>query len=328
MILLQHLFDIDLIHHLKESMMSYLCTYQRKSKITLAQACLDNSTKMPNWNKTFVPIMSVNAEKRFEFITPFEKPFSHVEVFANPILLEILNNVLSPEYILESIGGFNAMPGATDQIWHIDNEHTLFNNFPKHPPYCSTFSAPLVPCNKTTGCTEFSFRSHHCLDASHTGERIDGKCPETVNVWPQAMPGDAIIYDPRIMHRGRANVGGIDRPMLHNSYCHSWYRDQDNERAEGIYNSNLNRLGKIPKHVQQNLNENANVVEKLYVGSLVHQMYTLYSMPSNDSKEGKEPEGGMPLPVIEAVQGTSSSVEIHRNRIEEHLEEQLKQQHY
>ena len=76
--------------------------------------------------------------KRFEFVTPFEKPFSNHNIYANPILMQLLNNVLAPEYVLESLGGFNAMPGATDQEWHIDNEHVLFHKFPKHPPYCSS----------------------------------------------------------------------------------------------------------------------------------------------------------------------------------------------
>ncbi len=319
MIHLHHLFDDDIIQEVKQSIMSYLCTYQNKSRITLAKSCSTTTTTtttansntknnilLPTWNKTFVPIMAINAEKRFEFVTPFEKPFSNHNIYANPILMQLLNNVLAPEYVLESLGGFNAMPGATDQEWHIDNEHVLFHKFPKHPPYCSTFSVPLVPCNEITGCTEFSFKSHHCLDASHTGTRIDGTCPETVNVWPKAMPGDAIIYDPRIMHRGRANVGKIDRPMLHNSYCHIWYKDEDNQRGDGIYMKNLRKLGRIPLHIVKDLNEyNMDVVEKLRIRSLVEKMYTIYRWDDNEQESPRRL-----LPVTEAIYGTSTSDEI------------------
>ena len=300
MIHLRGLYEDKFISNMKRGLLSYICAYQEKSKVTLVKNC----NGLPSWeNKTFVPIMSVNAEKRFEFVTPFEHPFNQIDAVANSIVLQIIGSVLAPEYVLESIGGFNAMPGASDQRWHIDNEHTLFSNFPNHPPYCSTLSVPLVPCDKTSGCTEFSFKSHHCLDADHNGDRVEGKCPETVNVWPTAFPGDAIIYDPRIMHRGRANVGEMDRPMLHNSYCHSWYSDQDNERGLDALKHNMNKLGKVPEHIMEHMAKNGRVFSRLGLQHLIKKMYTLYAANEEDLKSSN-------LPIVEAVDGTSTSIEI------------------
>ena len=94
------------------------------------------------------------------------------------------------------------------------------------------------------------------------------------------MPGDAIIYDPRIMHRGRANVGKIDRPMLHNSYCHIWYKDEDNQRGDGIYMKNLRKLGRIPLHIVKDFNEyNMDVVEKLLE---YHPAHLLFAITQNE----------------------------------------------
>ena len=300
MIHLRGLYEEEFILNMKRGLLSYVCAYQEKSKVTLVRSC----EGIPKWkNKTFVPIMSVNAEKRFEFVTPFEHPFNQIDAVANSIVLQIIGTVLAPEYVLESIGGFNAMPGASDQRWHIDNEHTLFSNFPNHPPYCSTLSVPLVACDKTSGCTEFSFKSHHCLDADHDGNRVEGKCPDAVNVWPTALPGDAIIYDPRIMHRGRANVGETDRPMLHNSYCHNWYSDQDNERGADALLHNLNKLGKIPEHIVEHMERNDRVFSRLGLQYMIKKMYTLYATNEEDLKSSN-------LPIVEAIDGTSTSVEI------------------
>ena len=127
--------------------------------------------------------------------------------------------------------------------------------------------------------------------------------PETVNVWPTAFPGDAIIYDPRIMHRGRANVGEMDRPMLHNSYCHSWYSDQDNERGADALKHNMNKLGKVPEHIMEHMAKNGRVFSRLGLQHLIKKMYTLYAANEEDLKSSN-------LPIVEAVDGTSTSIEI------------------
>ena len=44
MIHLHHLFDDDIIQEVKQSIMSYLCTYQNKSRITLAKSCSTTTT--------------------------------------------------------------------------------------------------------------------------------------------------------------------------------------------------------------------------------------------------------------------------------------------
>ncbi len=223
LIVIDGLLDTTFVEELKESILSYVCMYGRATNTTLATtgACRSRESSL-----TPVPIMSVNAEGRFEFVTPFEEPFSNPKAWANSIILSILNSVLSPKFVIESIGGFNAIPNATDQKWHIDNEYALFNNQPNIPPYCMTLAIPLVDCNSTSGCTEFVFRSHRCKQTDENGDRkhvdaVDLPCQTMLeNVWPAMPSGSAMLYDQRVMHRGRANIGKIDRPMLHTSYCH------------------------------------------------------------------------------------------------------------
>ena len=70
MIHLRGLYEDEFISNMKRGLLSYVCAYQEKSKVTLVKIVRTSTWK----NKTFVPIMSVNAEKRFEFVTPFEHP--------------------------------------------------------------------------------------------------------------------------------------------------------------------------------------------------------------------------------------------------------------
>jgi len=309
MVVLHDLLDSALVSSLKMHMMSYLCAYQDSAQITLALNCSHFTNErgeahaLPRWDGSMIPVMSVNHEKRFEFVVPFEKAFSDPAVWGNPMVLSVLERVSGvPRFILESTGGFNALPGATDQIWHIDSPHSLFRNIPSHPPYCATLSIPLVACDELSGCTQFSFRSHHCNDVDFNGQRLPG-CSNNVDVWPKVSAGSAIIYDPRITHRGRANVGDLDRPMIHTSYCHSWYRDSNNGRGDEWLIKNIQKLGKPSDAASRAFYRNTALAESVDLEDLLHKMYALYAFDENE-----------PLPVTEAFQGTSTGEELRKHR--------------
>ena len=310
MVVLHDLLDSALVSSLKMYMMSYLCAYQDSAQVTLALNCSHFTNErgeahaLPQWDGSMIPVMSVNHEKRFEFVVPFEKAFSDPAVWGNSMVMSVLERVSGvPRFILESTGGFNALPGATDQIWHIDSPHSLFKNIPSHPPYCSTLSIPLVPCDELSGCTQFSFRSHHCNDVDFDGNRLP-RCPNNVDVWPKVSAGSAIIYDPRITHRGRANVGGLDRPMIHTSYCHSWYRDSNNGRGDEWLIKNIQKLGKPSVAASRAFYRNTALAESVDLEDLLHKMYALYAFDENE-----------PLPVTEAFQGTSTGEELRKQHI-------------
>ena len=43
-----------------------------------------------------------------------------------------------------------------------------------------------------------------------------------------ASPGDAIVFDYRVMHRGRANKGEAWRPILYETFSRRWFVDDYN----------------------------------------------------------------------------------------------------
>ena len=299
MVVVHNVLPTSQVESLKSDIMSYVCTYQEKSKVSLAQDCKTR----PKWHGSIIPVMSVNHEKRFEFVTPFEGAFGEKYSWANPSAMDLLSEVLLPSYVIESIGGFNAMPGASNQNWHVDNEHQLFSEVPQHPPYCLTVSIPLVDCNTVSGCTEFSFRSHHCMDVDSDGVRLPG-CDNNKDIWPDVKAGSAIIYDPRIIHRGRENKGKTDRPMIHNSYCHPWYKDEGNGRGESVVVKNMLKLGRPTAESEALYNKNEEEADRLAVDDLLLKMYSMYALEKN----------GDP-PITESYEGTSTGIELVKKRM-------------
>ena len=103
---------------------------------------------------------------------------------------------------------------------------------------------PLVPLTNDLGPTEFKPKTHQWTRSTFKmmiGAKARG---ETVpNELPTLAVGDALLFDYRVLHRGRGNVsdavgefvgvGGINRPVMVLTYANTWFKD--------IYNFPLER---------------------------------------------------------------------------------------
>ena len=87
------------------------------------------------------------------------------------------------------------------------------------PPYSVTLVIPLVGLNETTGSTRF-----------YPGTHADPNAEDLTMIAPDAEPGDAILFDSRILHGGQANRSDAPRPILYCTYHRAWYRDVSNFR--------------------------------------------------------------------------------------------------
>jgi ectoine hydroxylase-related dioxygenase (phytanoyl-CoA dioxygenase family) len=56
---------------------------------------------------------------------------------------------------------------------------------------------------------------------------LASKCRGTlrVPVWPPLQQGDAVCFDYRILHRGRANTTDQNRLVLVLTFCEPWFTD-------------------------------------------------------------------------------------------------------
>ena len=150
-----------------------------------------------------------------------EGEFASPDVFANPVALSIVTQLMGDDVILGSYVAVTSQPGAAAQGDHAD-QAGLFEDPALDatvPPYSVTLVIPLVGLNEITGSTRFYPGTH--------------RNPETDDlhaVAPDTEPGDAILFDSRILHGGQANRSDAPRPIVYCTYHRAWYRDVSNFR--------------------------------------------------------------------------------------------------
>mmetsp|Transcript_24192 Transcript_24192/g.34665 ORF Transcript_24192/g.34665 Transcript_24192/m.34665 type:complete len:332 (-) Transcript_24192:166-1161(-) len=107
-----------------------------------------------------------------------------------------------------------AEPGACEQSWHADGGHlTLGRHLPCH---CLNVFLPLVDITEELGPTELRPGSHYLtrnlapmMLAAKARKELRSPC------LPLLSAGDALIFDYRILHRGKENMSTTtNRPIL------------------------------------------------------------------------------------------------------------------
>lgn len=117
-----------------------------------------------------------------------------------------------------------ATPDATDQGWHADGGHlSVSTHLPCH---CYNVFIPLVDVPLDMGPTEFR-PGGHVLTRNLAPMMLAAKCRKTLRkpVWPSLKFGDAVLFDYRVLHRGRANRSDRNRNMLVFTFCEPWFED-------------------------------------------------------------------------------------------------------
>jgi Phytanoyl-CoA dioxygenase (PhyH) len=139
-----------------------------------------------------------------------------------------------------------ASPGSSDQAWHADGGHvSLQQHLPCH---CFNIFIPLQDTPHSMGPTELRPASHLLTRGDLAKNMLVAKCRKTLQppVWPALNLGDVLIFDYRILHRGRANnnnnnstqlgVENNNRNYLVLTYAQPWFQDVLNfPRHPSIY---------------------------------------------------------------------------------------------
>jgi ectoine hydroxylase-related dioxygenase (phytanoyl-CoA dioxygenase family) len=85
------------------------------------------------------------------------------------------------------------------------------------PPYYFTVLMPLVQITKENGSTQVVKGSHRKLILKESDAEIYA---------PLLSPGDMLIFDGRVLHRGSANVSNEERLVAYLTYVADWYHDR------------------------------------------------------------------------------------------------------
>lgn len=151
---------------------------------------------------------------RDHFVIEIHREFNSPDFYAAPPVYSIAKSLLGPRFILATVASAYSIKGSNFQ--HVHRDMALLFDQPLLdqilPPASITVGFPLVATNDLTGGTEFQLRSHREAN-------VDESVPF---IHTGTEPGDCLIWDSRLVHRGRPNGGG-PRPLILFYYHRPWF---------------------------------------------------------------------------------------------------------
>lgn len=152
---------------------------------------------------------------RYIVTVPLKGPFNRKELYANPVLLALLREILGPDCILASVGAVVSLPGASDQHIHSDYGALFPENPDLHrqlPCYAITVAVPLIDIDVINGPTKIWPGSHR-TNLQETRHLLGGQM------------GSCYFWDYRTLHAGGSNHSEAMRPLLYMAYTRRWFKD-------------------------------------------------------------------------------------------------------
>ena len=162
--------------------------------------------------------LAPRERERFYLTLPWQSPFADAEVFANPVILGVLDRVFAQEYVMVQLGADTPLQGSEYQPVHRDYR-PLFRDDITTPLYALAVNFPLVEVTKERGPFEMARGTHRMPKAEALARLERGE----VAMEPFLMaPGDVMIRTPLALHRGTPNVTDTPRPMVVMGYVMHW----------------------------------------------------------------------------------------------------------
>jgi len=171
-----------------------------------------------NWRAAGLGKPNNVGDKRFTVPIRIKPPFNDPALFANPVLLNLLTEVMGDRPILSAFGAVVTLRGARMQ--HIHREHPLLFTHDELnqqlPTYAVNMLLPLIDLDEEAGGTQI-WEGTHKLRAS---EKWQG---EPSVIYTEA--GSTLTFDYRLYHGGMPCRAEHNRPMLFLSYSLPWFKD-------------------------------------------------------------------------------------------------------
>lgn len=156
----------------------------------------------------------------------FERTAQH------PAVLELLDALLHPGYLLTASQAICIGPGETPQPVHFDD---TFYTLPRPRPAVSVSTIwALDDFTAANGGTEVIPGSHAWSDEQVAkAYKIDPDVPQDESLLSQLVPiemeaGSLVVFAGTLLHRGGANRSGAARRAFSHQYCEPWARQQEN----------------------------------------------------------------------------------------------------
>ena len=200
-------------------------------------------------------------------------------------------DVLGEDHARAFCGVVYSEPGSDDQQWHADSLHVEETH--KEANLLNGLLA-LHDISMDMGPTEFAPMTHlltnHITNPKVNGVNIVYQTPENLNrpelvgaeketnVCIPLPAGSVVLFDDRILHRGRGNISDTPRYVGYFSYRRPWFEPSTHfEATRSLYNksqdlnSNVNLdLGKVVRNEFPALDDHEGVFADGAGGSQVH----------------------------------------------------------
>jgi ectoine hydroxylase-related dioxygenase (phytanoyl-CoA dioxygenase family) len=162
--------------------------------------------------------LAPREQSRYYLTLPWVQPFANPAVFANPVILSVLNRVFYQEYRLVQLGADIPVQGSQYQEIHRDFR-PLFSDQIVTPLYALAVNFPLVEVTAENGPFQMA-RGTHLLPREEGLVKVRaGEIPmESFYL----QPGDVMIRSPLALHRGSPNRTDQPRPMIVMGYVMHW----------------------------------------------------------------------------------------------------------
>lgn len=162
--------------------------------------------------------LAPQEQARYYLTLPWMSPFANSDVFANPVILGILDRVFYQEYRLVQLGVDVPVQGSDYQEIHRDFR-PLFSDQIVTPLYALAVNFPLVEVTAENGPFQMA-RGTHVLPREEALVKVQaGEIPmESFYL----QPGDAMVRSPLALHRGSPNRTPQPRPMVVMGYVMHW----------------------------------------------------------------------------------------------------------
>ena len=210
-----------------------------------------SAEKLRRWNEELQPLLAAHVERekgkenrganRYYVTLPFTAPFADEEIFCDPDVLAIVENLVGKDFVMCQLATDTPLNRSDYQDLHRDTPPLFPETNTETPSFQLAVNFPLVDVNEENGPFETTFGTH-LMTKNDALQKIETGAIKLEKLMMNL--GDLMIRDVRAIHRGTPNRTDVPRPMCVIGYSRRWlFRPEVSIR--------------IPKAAWENLSETA-----------------------------------------------------------------------
>ena len=126
--------------------------------------------KLERWREEFLPLLDAHVEReghiqnrgsqRFYVTLPFVEPFADEEIFADPDVLAIVENLVGKDFTMVQLATDTPLKGSDYQVLHRDAPPLFPEIEQETPSFQLAVNFPLVDVTEENGPFETTFGTH------------------------------------------------------------------------------------------------------------------------------------------------------------------------